>query len=308
MGLTPEGGADDAAMDLPLHPKLLELELKSHKEYLERLKQYQLQLEHKHLFANAILAQDPKPTKHDLDDFERSNFVLQEQLLQTYVGIDKIKAQLARDINNTTIELEQMKARSDEVFTIVDDIEETDKVRERLQQFLKQMEHTRTREEAKAILDKQQNELADVTRTLDEHSERVAELDFLIEDEENDVKALELKLHQMSARAKQAIDRSATKDPQIEEPYRWYCETARHFYTVSGIRNVTTDYDHDITVEYTTDDKLTFYMDRLTSKIATIAVSNPNIDISDLQVMARDHNVDDIGYTVVLEVLTRVTK
>ncbi|ORX58279.1 hypothetical protein DM01DRAFT_1405893 [Hesseltinella vesiculosa] len=307
LGLLEGSPASDDAIDLPLHPVGLQQELIRYKGYLDRLKNNYIQLESRRQLAHIILQDPPKyPTKQDLEQLERDNFVLKEQLYEVDSRLKQMKSKLEYSITSLAQEYTLTRSRVEDFSNILEEIERMTNEQQRIEGFFDQLQKTRTEDEIRAMLNEQKAELEEATKVLDSHNDVISSEEFSIYEHESDVQALETKLKHLQSRAKQAIDRSASKDLKVEERGLWYIHTTKDCYTTFGIHNVTRDFDHEIIVDYTSGDKLTFTLDPLTKLIASIHVDNPRLKIADLQSVAKDHTMDDTGATVMLEVLARI--
>lgn len=71
------------------------------------------------------------------------------------------------------------------------------------------------------MLDKQTLELAAISKRKDTHQDRVAELEWQMEDELQEIQALEATLRKVQARAKEAVEKSGQRDPDTEKREAW---------------------------------------------------------------------------------------
>ncbi|KAI8086356.1 uncharacterized protein BX664DRAFT_335617 [Halteromyces radiatus] len=306
LGLSVNTSGDDNAANLPLHPVTLENELKTYMDFIDKIKTSYLLLEAKSRFLSSILQDPPKQLEpNEVQRLVDSNIIL----LEEFTGLQNHSQKLKRDIAKLNFTNEKgrqlLNNRIEEVTKIMDDIHEQKAELTRLQAVNNRHATTRTPEEARAILDQQTKEMAEINKTMDIKRDAVAELEWRIDDEMQEINMLESKLRQVEAQAKEAVEKSEQRDLPAEEQGLWYIQMTTLCNSMFGISKANFDINL-IQVDYSTNDQLSIELDPINEVITEISLNNEDIDITDLKKMGNGRHIKDVGSTIVLETLARV--
>ncbi|SAL97293.1 hypothetical protein [Absidia glauca] len=305
VGLSENTPPNESGQVLPFHPKTLELEIARYHESIDDVKDRYIDLEAKWRFLGTVL-QDP-PVHADLKqriDIEGIVLGLSQKLTKIEEEMVQSKHTIA-DMNAINDKARQALNDSvDDIIKITDEIEAQNRELADIEATLNKYAVKRTPEEARAMLDKQTLELAAISKRKDAHHDRVAELEWQMEDELQEIQALEATLRKVQARAKEAVEKSGQRDLDTEKREAWFTQMTQLCCSMYGVDNVALD-GNCIKVEYLTKDQLVITLDPLTELITDISVNNDNVAIGDLWDLAKGQHINDVGSTIVLETLAR---
>ncbi|KAI8327735.1 hypothetical protein BC941DRAFT_446416 [Chlamydoabsidia padenii] len=305
VGLSDNASANEDGHVIPLHPKALELELERYKETIEDLKTKYIELDTKSRFLSIVLEDPPRQIEpKERIELEGTVFTLSQRLADLQEELVKSKQTIAEINANTEKDRQELNKVTDSITKITDEIEAQNRQLAELEAKIKQGLVKRTPEETKALLDECTLKLAEISKTKDACDDRVAELEWQIDDELQEVQALETTLRKAQAIAQEAVEKSGERDPSAEQQEAWCTQMTKLCYSIHGIEKLSIDICF-IKVDYSTNDQLVITLDPLTGIITDVSVNNENVAIGDLLDLGKGHLVKDVVPTIILEILAR---
>ncbi|KAL9539840.1 hypothetical protein MBANPS3_010030 [Mucor bainieri] len=250
----------------------------------------------------------------EISEGEQEQALVEEKALKEEMNryISRVE-ELERQISKDAQRVEQSRATAlkiaDKAADDLDQIEHMEVEIARIEEKVSN-QSPYTVEEAKAMLNQQTDEIANINRDSYEKRIRIPDLKWRVEDLEADIKQLEVDLKKKRAEADEAITNKRNRDKEVEESYYHFLDATDLCNRLFGVETIKFESDSSISIHYTKPKNSVLHVeiDTTSNQVHDAKITGTVVPIQDIVEMAKGRIAGEGIRIIALEALARLKK
>ncbi|GAN02983.1 hypothetical protein MAM1_0032c02433 [Mucor ambiguus] len=296
--------------NLPFHPKALENELKDIKEHFANLSKNYMEAVAKKNFLQYMLQEPPlEISEGEQNQASVEEKALEEEMNRYILLVEELEQQISLQAQS----VEQSRATALKIADkATNDLDQIDHMEQEIARIEEKVSNQSpyTVEEAKAFLNQQTDEMANINRVSYEKKIRIPDLKWRVEDLEADIKQLEADLEKKNAEAEEAIINKRNRDKEVEESYYHFLDATDLCNRLFGVETIKFESDSLVSIHYMKPKNSVLHVeiDTVSNQIHDAKISGTVVPIQDIVEMAKGRSVNEGIRIIALETLARLKR